>query len=134
MLSPEDVVRQFCAVVSKRDSDLVRPLLADGIVYHNIGMAPTTGIEEVLANLAGQWAMFSGTYEFEIHNLAVDGDRVLTERTDTVGADGSDPFPYPIMGIFVIDNGKIAAWRDYFDSAITTKAKTQDVTQLLPSI
>src|SRR5262245_46295661 len=58
MRSPEEVVREFCAVVSKRDTELLRPLLADGIVYHNIGMAPTTGVDAVLANLEGQWQMF----------------------------------------------------------------------------
>ncbi len=34
-----------------------------------------------------------------------------------VNAAGETMFSAPVMGIFEIEAGKIAAWRDYFDSA-----------------
>jgi len=31
----------------------------------------------------------------------------------------------PIMGVFEIDAGKIATWRDYFDTAMTSAFSSQ---------
>jgi limonene-1,2-epoxide hydrolase len=119
-MSPEEVVRQFCALVSKRDVEALRPLLDDEIVYHNIGMPASRGIEDTLANIAGQWEMFPATYDWEIRHLSSDGDVVLTERIDTVGPPGVTA-PVPVMGVFELHNGKIKNWRDYFDSGLVGK-------------
>jgi limonene-1,2-epoxide hydrolase len=116
----EEVVREFCALVSKRDLDSLRAVLDDEVVYHNIGMPASRGIEATLANLAGQWEMFSATYEFEIRNIAANGNTVLTERIDRVGSPGLTA-PVPVMGVFEVRNGKITAWRDYFDSGLVGK-------------
>jgi limonene-1,2-epoxide hydrolase len=130
-MSSEEVVREFCALVSKRDVEVLRPLLDDEVVYHNIGMPATRGIEATLANLAGQWEMFSATYEWELRNLAVNGDTVLTERIDRVGPPGIVA-PVPLMGVFEVRNGKIKDWRDYFDSALVGKLLGgDDTTELI---
>ena len=110
-MSPEEVVRQFCALVSKRDVDALKPLLDDEVVYHNIGMPASRGIEATLANMAAQWEMFSATYEWEMRSLAVNGDTVLTERIDRVGPPGVMA-AVPVMGVFEVRNGKIKDWRD----------------------
>ena len=57
--------------------------------------------------------------EFELHHLAVDGDTVLTERTDIFTINGTTA-PLPVMGSFRVVDGKIAEWRDYFDMAQVT--------------
>jgi limonene-1,2-epoxide hydrolase len=55
--------------------------------------------------------------------IAADGNKVLTERVDTmVGADGKDMMGIRLMGIFEVEGDKIAAWRDYFDTAVMTQA------------
>jgi limonene-1,2-epoxide hydrolase len=131
-MSSEEVVRQFCALVSKRDIEALRPVLDDEIVYHNIGMPASKGIEAALANIAGQWEMFPATYEWEIRSLAVDGDTVLTERIDTIGLPGVTA-PVPVMGVFEIRNGKIKNWRDYFDSALVGKMLAGENTSELVS-
>ena len=118
--------------MSKRDAAALRPLLDDQITYHNIGMPAATGIEATLANIAGQWEMFPGTYEWEIRSLAADGDIVLTERIDRVGPPGLIA-PVPVMGVFEIHNGRIRAWRDYFDSALVGKMFAGDDTTELVS-
>jgi limonene-1,2-epoxide hydrolase len=119
-VSAEEVVRQFCSLVSKRDSEALRPLLDDDVVYHNIGMPASRGIEATLANLAGQWEMFAATYEFEVRHLAADGGTVLTERIDRVGPAGVVA-PVPVMGTFEVRDGKITAWRDYCDYSLVPK-------------
>jgi limonene-1,2-epoxide hydrolase len=118
MPSAEQVVRDFCAAASTRDGDVLRAYFADDIVYHNIPMDPAEGIEATMAVID----MFVGmcdALEFEIHHLASDGTTVLTERTDTFTIKGTTS-PLPVMGAFHVVDGKITAWRDYFDMAQVT--------------
>jgi limonene-1,2-epoxide hydrolase len=130
-MSSEEVVRQFCALVSNRDIEALRPLLDDEIVYHNIGMPGSRGREATLANIAAQWEMFPATYNWEIRHISSDGDVVLTERVDTVGPPGVSA-PVPVMGVFELHNGKIKNWRDYFDSGLVGKMLTgQDTSELV---
>jgi limonene-1,2-epoxide hydrolase len=50
--------------------------------------------------------------------VATVGNTVLTERVDhLVDAAGKTTMSIPLMGIFVVEDGKIAQWRDYFDTA-----------------
>jgi limonene-1,2-epoxide hydrolase len=118
MPSAEQVVREFCAAASTRDPEVLRGYFADDIVYHNIPMDPAEGIEATM----GVINMFVGmcdAMEFEIHHLASDGSTVLTERTDTFTMNGKTA-PLPVMGAFHVSDGKITAWRDYFDMAQVT--------------
>jgi limonene-1,2-epoxide hydrolase len=134
-MSPEQVVREFCAAVSKRDPDVLRPMLAPSVVYQNVGVGRSVGIDAVIENVAGQWAMFAENYEFEIVNLAVSNNIVLTERIDHVGPGGGAPVaPVPLMGRFVVESGRITAWYDYFDTALVGKMFAgDDVSDLVPS-
>jgi limonene-1,2-epoxide hydrolase len=118
MPSAEQVVRDFCAAASTRDPAVLRSFLADDVVYHNIPMAPAEGIDATMAVID----MFVGmcdALDFEIHHLASDGSTVLTERTDTFTIKGKTA-PLPVMGAFHVSDGKITAWRDYFDMAQVT--------------
>jgi limonene-1,2-epoxide hydrolase len=127
----EEVVRQFCALVSKRDADALRSLLDDDVVYHNIGMEPSRGIDATVANVGAQWEMFPETYEYEIRNIAANGTTVLTERIDKVGPPGIVA-PVPVMGTFEVSDGKITAWRDYFDPGLAGKLLAgEDTSQLI---
>jgi limonene-1,2-epoxide hydrolase len=127
----EEVVRQFCTLVSKRDAEALRSVLDDDIVYHNIGMEASRGIEATLANVGAQWEMFPGTYEYEIRNIAANGDMVLTERVDKVGPPGMVA-PVPVMGVFEVRAGKIVAWRDYFDPGLAGKLLAgEDASELI---
>ena len=118
MDSAEQVVRDFCAAASQRDAEALRPFFSDDVVYHNIPMDPAEGIEATMAVLN----MFMGICDglsFEVHHLASDGATVLTERTDTFTMKGKTA-PLPVMGAFHVSDGKITAWRDYFDMAQVT--------------
>lgn len=118
MPSAEQVVRDFCVAASSRDPEVLRPFFSDDIVYHNIPMEPAEGIEATMAVIN----MFMGmcdALEFEVHHLATDGSTVLTERTDTFTMKGKTA-PLAVMGAFNVVDGKISAWRDYFDMAQVT--------------
>jgi limonene-1,2-epoxide hydrolase len=118
MDNAEQVVRDFCAAAALRDAEALRPFFSDDVVYHNIPMDPAEGIEATMVVLN----MFMGICDglaFEIHHLASDGSTVLTERTDTFTMNGKTA-PLPVMGAFHVSDGKITAWRDYFDMAQVT--------------
>ena len=119
MSTPEEVVQEFCAAFATKDVDTISSLLADDVVYHNVGMAPAVGKEASLASIQGFLDM-SESLVFDIHRIAADGDTVLTERTDTFVMNGLTA-PVAVMGTFELRDGKIVAWRDYFDMGLTTK-------------
>ena len=134
MGTPSDVVREFCAAFAVKDVDTIGRLLADDVVYHNVGMAPAVGKDASMASIQGFLDM-SESLVFDIHRLAADGDTVLTERTDTFTINGVKA-PIAVMGAFDLRDGLIVAWRDYFDMGLTTKLMSgEDVdASVLPDV
>lgn len=133
MSQSAQTVREFCDLMSKRDAEALRGYFAPDAVYQNVGTPATVGVDAIVENLAGQFAMFPDSYEYQTINLAADGDVVLTERLDMIrtptGVQG-----VPVMGTFVLRDGKIARWSDYWDLALPMKMMTgEDTTGLLPT-
>jgi limonene-1,2-epoxide hydrolase len=83
-------------------------------------MEPVVGLEDAITFLSGFLAMCDRMV-IETTHLAVHDDVVLTERIDTFTVNGKE-VPLPVMGTFEVRDGKIAAWRDYFDMAQITAA------------
>ena len=115
----ERIVRDLCDTFAKHDAEAFRPLFTDDVVYHNIPMDPAVGIDAAVAFIDGFFAMCE-SMEVETVHLAVRGNVVLTERIDTFKV-GDIVAPLPVMGTFEVRDGKISAWRDYFDMAQITK-------------
>ena len=118
MESPIDVVRRFCAAWSdNRPTAELAAFFTDDAVYHNIPMAPVTGREAIAKNIASfirPGAPGIESIQFRVIHIAANGPVVMTERVDAFKLP-SKSFELPVMGIFEIRGGKIAAWRDYFD-------------------
>jgi limonene-1,2-epoxide hydrolase len=118
MESPIEVVRRFCAAWSDGlEADDLAAFFSDDAIYHNIPLAPVSGREAIANNFATFIRLGPpGIEGLELHiiNIAADGPVVMTERVDVFTlADKS--FEMPIMGVFEVRDGKINAWRDYFD-------------------
>lgn len=110
---PIDVVRAFCAAWGDGDLDALIAFFADDAVYHNIPLAPVVGPDQIRATVEG----FTGgvdSIEFRVDAIAADGGTVLTERVD-IFTFPNGRIELPVMGTFEVHDGKIAAWRDYFD-------------------
>ena len=118
----EQTVRACLAALETHDSARLRPYLTDDVVYHNIPVDPAVGLEATLAFLDGFFGIFAGT-TVEILHLAVRDGVVLTERIDTFTMDGKEA-PLPVMGTFELRDGRICAWRDYFDMGQVTAMLT----------
>ena len=122
-MKPEDVVRKFCAAVVRRDVKELAGFFTDDAVYHNIPLAPVVGRDAIEATLA-QFVTPASSAEFEMTALAVSGDKVLTERVDRFEI-GGKKVAIPVMGTFEVDpDGRIRAWRDYFDMQQFTSQMT----------
>jgi limonene-1,2-epoxide hydrolase len=133
MPDAQRLVQDFCDLMVKRDAEAMRPFLADDVVYQNTGMLAASGIDAVIENLAGQFAMID-CYEYKTINIVADGDTVMTERLDFVrGADGNK-HGLPVMGTFVVRDRKIVRWTDYWDTGLVGKMMAgQDYSALVPS-
>jgi limonene-1,2-epoxide hydrolase len=119
--------------MAKRDAEALRGFLTDDAVYQNCGMPGTVGLDAIIENLAGQFAMFPDSYEYVMKNIAANGDVVMTERLDMIrtpsGIQG-----VPVMGTFVLRDGKIRRWHDYWDTALPMKMMTgEDVAGFVPT-
>jgi limonene-1,2-epoxide hydrolase len=112
--TPESVVRDFCRAVERRDVDALVDFFTADAVYHNIPLAPLTGREAIASTLT-QFIAPATTVEFELVGIATQGATVFTERVDRFEINGKQ-IALPVMGAFEITaDGKIRAWRDYFD-------------------
>jgi limonene-1,2-epoxide hydrolase len=118
MEKPIDLVSRFCAAWGKDlgANDLAAFFTAHA-VYHNIPLEPVRGRR----NIADNFASFIRPgppgierIEFRVINIAANGPVVLTERVDVFTLAGKT-FDLRVMGAFEVKEGKIKAWRDYFD-------------------
>jgi limonene-1,2-epoxide hydrolase len=111
--TPIETVRRFCAVWSNVDADEIAAFFTDDAVYHNIPMDPIAGRDTIKTFIAG-FAGGAEQIDFRVRNIVADGDVVLTERVDVFQLPNGK-VELPVMGTFEVKDGKIAAWRDYFD-------------------
>jgi limonene-1,2-epoxide hydrolase len=119
-MNPIQIVTDFCNAVPRRNIEELVGFFSADAVYHNIPIAPVQGRDAIAATLRGfiDPATDAG---FEVLALAANANKVLTERIDRFTINGKQ-IAIPVMGTFEIDaQGKISAWRDYFDLAQFTK-------------
>ena len=116
MTDAERIVASFIEAWNARDLEGILAHFAPDAVYHNIPMEPLTGIAAIREGLEGFVGMATNI-DWQVHASADAGDgRVLNERLDRFEI-GGRWLEIPVMGIFEILDGRIIAWRDYFDLA-----------------
>ena len=116
--SPTDVVTEFCKLWASATPEQLADHFTEDAVFHNMPMDAVTGREAIKEFIA---AAFAGI-EFRVHRQLSDGNRVMNERTDVIHLKDGEEILLTVMGTFEVVDGKIAAWRDYFDMATVTSA------------
>lgn len=123
MPTPTEVVLEFLKALEKPGGfpDAIRAFFTAKSRYLNVGMSDTTGIEDTVAFVTGFIATTRTSYmTVDMLALAESGNKVLTERIDHLrDTQGNAVLSLAVMGIFEVEDGKIAGWRDYFDTAGT---------------
>lgn len=114
MSEAQRLVLDMIEAFNANDLDLILTHFTDASVYHNIPMEPVTGTDAIREVLNGFLAM-STSVDWIVRHIAEGADgAVLTERVDRFEINGKW-LELPVMGVFEVSDGKIAAWRDYFD-------------------
>ena len=91
-------------------------LAASGQLFTHVYV---TAWETLLGFIMGQ----ATGVTFDIKHIVGEGNIVLTERVDTFQM-GDKSVVLDVMGTFELRDGKIAAWRDFFDMAQWTRQTT----------
>ncbi|MCH8862505.1 MAG: nuclear transport factor 2 family protein [Proteobacteria bacterium] len=115
MASGTVAVEAFVAAINAKDIDSVMEFFTPDAVYHNMPMAPVSGlaaIRQVIERFIGP----AEEVDWQILTLAESGDSVMAERMDRFVIDGKT-VGLPCSGVFEMVDGKIKIWRDYFHMA-----------------
>ena len=125
----EDIrlIERFVDAFNERDVDRIMTFFTDDAVYHNMPMGPVQGAEAVRGVIAS-YVGAATRIDWEILAISQTGSTVLTERVDRFDFGGRRVI-LPVMGAFDLRDGKIAAWRDYFDQATWNRQMAGDAAQ-----
>ncbi|MGH3961094.1 limonene-1,2-epoxide hydrolase [Mycobacterium sp.] len=125
-------VEVFLNALADEDFDTAGSVLADDLVYQNVGLPTIYGRDRAMKlfrRMEGRAA-----FEVKIHRVAADGAAVLTERTDAL-IFGPLRLQFWVCGVFEVHDGRITLWRDYFDFYDMLKATVRGVAALaIPSL
>jgi limonene-1,2-epoxide hydrolase len=112
-MSNLDVVNAFLKVCAKRDYDAAFELVTDVLEYQNMMLPAVHGKAAVQETCDMLLALCSGS-EWLVHREVAQGDLVMNERTDRFEMNGTWT-DLPVAGVFVLRDGLICSWHDYFD-------------------
>ena len=107
------IVEEFICALEALDFEAIEAFLHDDCVYKNVPFHTANGKDHVLRDLQAMMKRVN-FFDVEMLSIAENGDTVLTERIDTLGGKFFKA-EIELMGIFVIRDGLIVEWRDYFD-------------------
>jgi limonene-1,2-epoxide hydrolase len=114
-MNNSEIVSAFCETWASRDIDAIMAFFSEDAVYHNIPMdPPNVGLAQI-REVIEMFMTDPSEVKFEVHHQAENHEGVvLNERTDTFRL-GDHTLALRVMGVFELADGKISAWRDYFD-------------------
>jgi limonene-1,2-epoxide hydrolase len=116
----DQIVTAFCASWTAGNVDAIIEAFTDNAVYHNIPMAPLVG-KEAIGQFIRSFLTADASIAFETRHQLSHGNVVMNERVDIVTTHGKT-VRLPVMGVFELADGKITAWRDYFDMGMFSGA------------
>lgn len=107
------MVEDFLAAFEALNVERALALVDDDCVYQNVPFHRARGKKRIARDLG---LMIRGLKEFHVDmtHIATNGNVVMTERVDTLG-NRFTRASVSIMGVFVVEDGLITEWRDYFD-------------------
>lgn len=112
----EKLVRDFLGSWQGRNLDTICGAFAQNAVYHNVPVKPIEG----MAGIRGIFQAFLDAFtyaELKIVTLAAEPGLVIAERIDYFTMNDGRKIVLPVTGVFVVKNGKITRFSDYFDLA-----------------
>jgi limonene-1,2-epoxide hydrolase len=119
MMSPSETVDAFQTAWDAGDIERICDLVSDDVFYHNIPRSPIQGRDAFRSYIQSYIDRFGRilSVNWEVKNRAVNGNVVFIERVSRLTFENGRRTVCPIAGVFEVTDGKISAWRDYFDRA-----------------
>lgn len=108
------LVRDFMVAWERRDTEFILDCFTEDAVYHSVPLTPIVGKAAIAAWVRGFADVPPG--RLEVRHQVASGDAVMNERTDFITLNGR-AVTLPICGVFEMHEGRIRAWREYFDLA-----------------
>ncbi|MDT5109577.1 MAG: limonene,2-epoxide hydrolase [Mycobacterium sp.] len=118
------IVEDFLKALEHQNFETFDALLADDVVYQNVGLPTVRGRERVVKMMRGMEGRMG--FEVKFHRNVAEGSTVLNERTDAMII-GPVRLQFWICGVFEVHDGRITLWRDYFDLFDCTKALVRGI-------
>jgi limonene-1,2-epoxide hydrolase len=112
-MSPDEIVTAFCTTLTNDGIEASLKYIADDCVYQNMPFDPVVGPAGVRDVLAGFFEV-TGQVRIETLKQIAVGEYVTNERLDYFEPPKGKKFGLPVAGAFVVRDGKIVEWRDYF--------------------
>jgi limonene-1,2-epoxide hydrolase len=106
-------VDAFVAAWPTGDARSLADFFTEDAVYRNGPLAPVAGRTAIVEALGALMAV-GGRVSVDLVRVVADGNVVMTERVDIFEANDRS-ITLPVLGVFEMASGRIAAWRDYFD-------------------
>lgn len=108
------LVRDFMVAWERRDTEFILDCFTEDAVYHSVPLTPIVGKAAIAAWVRGFADVPPG--RLEVRHQVASGDVVMNERTDFITLNGR-AVTLPICGVFEMHEGRVRAWREYFDLA-----------------
>ena len=107
------LIRKFIEACVRADPEEFATYFTEDASWWNSPWKPIEGREAIRETLR-RGAQQMVALPWEVLHIVADGDVVMTERVDHFLV-GDKRVSVPCMGVFELRDGKIAAWRDYWD-------------------
>ena len=117
-------VEAFLYALRDQDFDTADGLLADDLVYQNVGLPTIRGRARAMKMFRAMECRAG--FDVKFHRIADEGVVVLNERTDALIV-GPLRVQFWVCGVFEVHDGRITLWRDYFDTFDIIKATLRGI-------
>ena len=101
------------------DSDGALNMFTEDGAFHSMMSEPIKG-HKALEVFLGKLFSSMSELTLDVRSLAVTGNTVILERFDSWRFNDR-PGSIPVVGVFVVEEGKIKEWREYYDRATILK-------------
>jgi limonene-1,2-epoxide hydrolase len=130
MGDPIETVKAFLAALDsgvEGGERALRTYFKPDTVWEMVGVGTMIGPDGAIEVMRKEYpSRGAATLRIDILSIAASGDTVLTERVDRLlAADGSEIHSARMMAAFEVEDGKIRATREYFDTAGVYGAATE---------
>lgn len=119
----KQVVLDFYEAGARGDMDTCLALLADDVTWSNIGSTrfsgTYTGKQDVIENLIGPlFGQLKTGIASRLEHMVAEGDTVVAQTTGQAETLDGTPYNNTYCQVFRIRDGRIAAVREYMDTAL----------------